>query len=116
MNTLPAIRIPDIGEIFVKDEHHYRVTGWMRRAEETPAYYTLLGWLIASTSQWVGPDRCRLINCRREDAQYVSGYGICGCIARVRDVTIIGRVPWPEHVIEEYRWSAIRSTLGSQWI
>ena len=89
-------RVPDIGETFEADGHRYRVTAWLKRAKRQ---YGL--------AQDVGPDRCKLVFCLRDGAEYVSGAGVCGIIRRVEDVVIIGRVSWREEWIEEARRHAV---------
>jgi hypothetical protein len=46
--------------------------------------------------------------CRREEAVYIGGTGICGVIAYIRDVALTGRVNWPEERLAEAREHAER--------
>jgi hypothetical protein len=86
--------VPDIGDTFTEiDEgwpipRGYRVEGWLKRTER---------------GRKVGPDNCPLVFCSREEAEYVSGYGICGVIRRVADVVIDGRVSWSEEHLKGHR-------------
>ncbi|MEU4576081.1 hypothetical protein [Nonomuraea sp. NPDC023979] len=88
---------PDIGDTFTRDGRSYRVTGWLKRSERTGAL-----------ARRLGPDSCPLQFCARDEAQYVSGYGICGVIVRVGDVVVTGRVPWTEDALASDRALAAR--------
>jgi len=87
--------IPDIGDTFTHHGSHYRVTNWLK-PHPNPR----------STSRRVGPDNVPLVFCVQEEAVYVSGYGVCGCIARIADITIDGRVDWSEETFDQSRRSA----------
>ena len=96
------LTIPDVGDCF---EHHglchhqsgepcswdrsYRVTGWLKRA---PVKYP-------ECYRAAGPDNVPLVFCVQDEAEYVSGYGTCGVIVRVSEVTVTGRVPWAEKTL-----------------
>ena len=41
----------------------------------------------------------RIIQCPREEAEYVSGSGVAGTIRRLEDITITGRVNWEDRTI-----------------
>ncbi|WP_316196644.1 hypothetical protein [Bradyrhizobium sp. SZCCHNS3053] len=100
MGTALIRRVPDIGETFEVREypfkHRYRVTSWFKRAKRQHGL-----------AQDVGPDRCKLVSCLRDDAEYVGANGVCGIIRRVEDVVITGRVAWTEEMIDEERRYAI---------
>ncbi len=93
-------RVPDVGDTFEDGEypfrHRYRVSCWMKRAKRQ-----------YGIAQDIGPDRCKLVFCLRDQAEYVSGSGVCGIIRRVEDIVIIGRVSWSEEWIEEGRRHAV---------
>jgi hypothetical protein len=95
-------RIPDVGETFTITDRwskqRYRVEGWLKR---TPSPHR------PSIATECGPDRVRLMFCLRDEAEYVHGYGVCGCIVRIDDVVVDGKVSWPESEIEQMRLSAI---------
>lgn len=97
MSEQPRI-IPDIGDTFAHDfglgdgnvyDRTFRVSGWLKRA--------------TGGGRKVGPDNCPLEFCPRDEAEYVSGSGVCGVILRAADVTIIGRVSWSGSVLAEER-------------
>jgi hypothetical protein len=105
--------VPDIGDTFTHNDRRYRVDGWLKRMArpEPPAWdrsprKDMLDDLLYEAKQRVGPDRERLIGCVRKEAEYVSGYGIAGCIVRVADVRVTGRVAWFEAEFEHARHEA----------
>lgn len=50
-----------------------------------------------------GPDNVHLVVCRREEAEYLEGVGVCGVIVRVSDVHVDGHVSWPEERLASER-------------
>lgn len=92
MTTAVMLRVPDIGEVFEDGGHRFRVTGWLKRNARNSFW-----------AQEIGPDRCKLIFCSRDDAEYISGYGVSGIIRRIGDVEIFDRINWPEAWIAELR-------------
>ena len=93
------VRIPDIGDKFHYRDHGYRVDAWLKRSEHT--------------GRNLGPDNCPLEFCARDEAQYVSGYGVCGVIVRLSDVVITGRVPWTKDDLASARATAV-ALVGRQ--
>jgi hypothetical protein len=102
------------------DTHSYRVNGWLKRRPPRPAPRTeqervtreIYDKLIADGSisppRGFGPDKVPLDCCTREEAEYVSGYGVAGTIVRVADVQVTGKVDWPADVLEDERRRANR--------
>ncbi len=45
----------------------------------------------------------RVVQCSREEAEFVSGSGVAGCIRRLEDITITGRVNWEDRTIARAR-------------
>lgn len=81
--------VPDIGDQFDHDTHRHAVIGWLKR-DPTPG--------VASSP--IGPDRCPLKFCTREEAEYIYGIGVTRIIIlRVADVQVTGRVGWPEQML-----------------
>jgi hypothetical protein len=105
----------------IRDESSYRVTGWLRRrqprsvpapATEAEAAVQRIMAQLRDEGQippprGFGPDDVPLEHCLREEAEYVSGYGVAGTIQRVADVTVTGRVSWSEEHIAEARELAV---------
>jgi hypothetical protein len=118
--------VPDVGDTFKHTDRwghvsSYRVESWLRRRpprkpndgpdEQTRLDEQILSELRAEGKipppRGAGPDDVPLEWFRREEAEYISGYGVCGIILRVADVVVTGRVPWTEEVIEEHRRLAL---------
>lgn len=103
----------------ITDTASYRVESWMRRRQPRPEPATeeaafirqMIDEMIADGRmegpRGFGPDRVPLEWCLREDAEYVSGYGVAGTIQRIADITVTGRVSWDESTIAYHREHAI---------
>jgi hypothetical protein len=87
--------VPEIGDTFVHDGRGYFVDAWLKRADAD------------SAAEPVGPDRCPLVFCTRDEAGYVSGRGVSGVLLRVSDVQVSGRMPWGEGILAVARGAAL---------
>lgn len=98
------------------DTHSYRVTAWLKRWERPPIdpnlterEHELLEGLRRHLDsqglgpQGYGPDNVPLVFCSRDEAEYVSGAGVAGTIARVTDITVTGRVDWESKALDAAR-------------
>lgn len=74
--------VPNIGDQFEHQGRQHTVASWLKR---NPA--------PTADSRSVGPDRCPLVFCPRDEAEYV---GFTGGILRVADVKVTGRAGWTE--------------------
>lgn len=104
----------------IAETSSYRVDGWMCRRrprlgpfdERTTLTREIIDEMVADgrmdAPRALGPDNVPLEFCRREEAEYVSGRGVAGTIQRVADVTVTGRVSWPEELIQNGRDHANR--------
>lgn len=92
--------VPNPGDLFWHKSERYRVTAWLCPRER---------------GRPLGPDKVPLRFCTQEEAVYVSGYGVCGCIARVADVTVFGIVGWPVPQLVEARRYAERLAGEPVW-
>ena len=115
---------PDVGATFVStvapldngyvDKNEYRVTGWLKKSParapvaDPNDMRTLIQSILDDSQQEIGPDQVRLQWCSRKEAEYVTGSGVSGKIARLSDIKVTGRVNWPEKLIDEARQNAIR--------
>lgn len=119
--TTPAsAEAPPVGTLFTHNGARYRVDGYLRPYVPPPVDQSdPMAVLVAEIGAEVaaemdaeylaefgterrrghGPDDCRLEFCRRGEAVYVSGYGVCGTIVRVGEVVSEGMVDWPEEVL-----------------
>lgn len=87
--------VPDIGDRFERDGDSYVVTGWLRRNPDP-----------GPGTRCLGPDRCPLLFCGREDAEYVHARGVAGIIARVAEARVTGRADWHESLYAHERRTA----------
>jgi hypothetical protein len=107
---------PEIGATFTYRGRRYRVTGWLKpmppkvepAAHERHFLRDLIDDLLYDAQQEVGPDRCKVVFCTREEAVYVSGAGVAGCLARISDIQVTGMVDWPPEYLAEARAYAER--------
>jgi hypothetical protein len=93
----------------------YRVNSWMRRRSPLPVSHgeddariaLMFAEMIADgridPPRGFGPDNVPMEFCHREEAEYVSGVGVGGVIARLDEITLTGRVPWSEELIRQER-------------
>jgi hypothetical protein len=114
---------PDVGDIIRSTNSEslsgtYRVSGWMKALPDLVAPAADAPFLERFSYEiWLedeqsgngrhGPDKKRLVWCTREEAQYVTGSGVCGVIWRVGDCEITGKVTWSDAEIEEAREDAL---------
>jgi hypothetical protein len=110
-----------------REVDRYRVTGWMRRRpapppprdEQESLVRQMLGELRAKDPalgpRGAGPDNVPLEFCLPEQAEYVCGAGVGGCIVRVSEVTVDGRVPWPAGHLAAARESALKLAGEPLW-
>lgn len=84
----PKQLAPDVGECFEYDPHGEIAMGWDRT-------YRVKGWMRREGK--------RRIFCTREEATHVVGAGVCGVIARVDGLKMIGRVDWTEELLTAER-------------
>jgi len=113
MPTIPNILAADLGTLFTYRDHQYVVTNWLKRMAppEVPAgardpFQDMLGAILYEAQQECGPDRARLVFCDRLEAEYVSGRGVSGCIARLADIEITGTADWSPIRLDEERQSS----------
>lgn len=118
--VITALRgIPQIGDTFLwsftyrngyrEKPSRWRVDAYLKRytppplAPEVAEFFESIGMGFEPTARRVGPDNVPLVFCRREEAEYVSAAATCGIIVRVSDVHVIGRVNWPDDLMDDAR-------------
>ena len=90
---MPSQLAPDVGECFEYDPHGEIAMGFDRS-------YRVAGWVRLEGSA--------KFHCTREEATHVIGKGVCGVVARVSKIRMVGRVSWSEELLEAER----RRVLG----
>lgn len=97
----------------------FRVNSWLKTHVEEPFVPSadddpmtrLVAEILADLKAEQTPEEAareaaqiKLVSCTREEAEYVSAYGICGVIWKLSDCVITGKVKWdPEHIEDERR-------------
>lgn len=116
-NAWLRVRKPSLARR-LRDSHRaartFRVSGYLKRYEPLPVTLEDAGVLgvaglvleRAYAESKHGPDKCPLVFCSREEAEYVTGTGVCGVIVRVREVRVTGRVSWSEETLQSERDTA----------
>jgi len=102
---VPMTRIPPpIASLFcVADRNgcnrNYRVTGYYKQIKrpENMDWIEQLLW----DSEDLGEDHIMIIACSRQEAEFVSGSGVCGTICRIEDIEVFGMVNWSRKQIKE---------------
>lgn len=92
-------------------EQRYRVDGYYKAEQLTKAELQasmgshsetlLLQVKLARITDAKRAGKVAVVNCSKDEAEFVSAYGLCGTMARIEDVKIIGRVNWPEEDVAE---------------
>lgn len=114
---------PDVGTIvtygrneLTKEPRRYRVTAWIREAPPPvvePGDF--IGELLYESSREfrdaADGKHKRMQFCLREEATHLSLTGVGGAIAPIELCSIIGKVEWPQNLLDDALFSANR--LGS---
>lgn len=99
------------------DKHSYRVTGWMKmvdpealKAKQAKLYKNpiLNDILIDAAHKREGK---LMMWCTREEATWVTGYGVCGVTHRIENIICDGYIAWSKEQIDEARKDAL-SNVG----
>jgi hypothetical protein len=119
------VTTPDVGDLFQYKGNGFRVTGWIRMVKRTPLPTNTgdatrdLGNRVFNellTEQGVFDQPPSEQWCLPEVATHVTGAGVCGCIAPITDITIDGRVTWPEDYITQDRKRALALGAEGSWV
>lgn len=120
----PSIGLPRIAETFTRkgeDNHNglydrsYRVTGFYKtyiskKKSGNEMLDEMLAEIVAeehaamtATERKRKDEMIKIVSCHRDEAEFVSGAGVGGCICRIEDCIITGRVNWEIRTIARYR-------------
>lgn len=89
--TMSKFEAPPFASIFEYKGNQHRVTGFLKYEIRKYVHYDVLPM----------PHYHPLVHCNREEATYVTGSGIRGCMARVDKVKFIKMVDWDETTIND---------------
>jgi hypothetical protein len=133
MTNKDGIVIPDVCDLIELRADHpqvrpapfgpsrWRVDGWLKSHTYVPptedemfsSLSVMLNHFLASGCREFdcGKGPTRLVSCTREEAEYVSGSGVDGCIWPIEDVVITGNLDgiWSAEQIADERRSALLS-------
>lgn len=98
---------PAFGAIFVHEGRRYRVKGFMKPATP-PQDPDSLEAILFETAREFTEDQVRLERCPRNEAVYVSGAGVAGCIVKITDIEVVGMVPWDPEFLAQQEQSSRR--------
>lgn len=106
MAATSASTIPDICDRIKIEgsDHCWRVTGWVKKSPplDTSGLEDWEKEMHDQIAKERGPNAPpRLEWCTREEAEYVTGSGVCGIIKPIDQVKVVGRVEWPDEQIQE---------------
>lgn len=119
IEAVPLRPVP--GARFEYEGRNYRLNSFLCEVSQEPAGQDLLSQLLAEIEAEEeaelapGVRRVRLRWCLPEEATYVSGSGVAGCIAPIDEITVVGMVPWPAAELAELEASALRKGQAGQF-
>ncbi len=129
MSELQAGTIaPEIGTIvnygineIMKEPRRYRVTAWIREAppptfDPEDALDQILYESSREFRDAVDGVKKRMQFCLREEATHLSLTGVGGAIAPIALCTVIGKVEWPQNLLDDALASALRLGQSHQII
>lgn len=108
--------VPEIGDTFKLSreaqwptrDHSWRVTGYIKLVEpeahksnEASKYDeigAMLNNILIDSAQ--KQDGKLMMWCAKEEATHVTGTGVAGCIEKISDIEVTGRVSWSEDMIQ----------------
>lgn len=102
------------GARFLYKGRSYRLNTYMCEVAKSLPDCPILAELVA---QWEAEDdaevpagmrRIKLRHCLPAVATYVSGSGICGCVAPISEIEVVGLVPWSNEDLIEYQDRALQ--------
>jgi hypothetical protein len=94
------------------NRHQWRVSGYMKatpRPKFADSFNGELDELLFDSCREFTADKVRLMWCPREEAEYVTGSGVCGVIKRLDEIEITGMVAWSQEQIDEAERSSFRN-------
>lgn len=102
------------GARFVHQGHDYRLNSFLCEVQEKPVEHELLAGLFAqwdaeeAASTPPGMRRIKLRYCLPQEASFVSGSGVAGCVVAIEEIELDGMVEWSEQQLAEHHAEALR--------
>lgn len=112
VHTLKHGPVPDIGDIIQKKidaereagwDRKWRVTGWIKAVplEDVLTNNFITNLLLEQAAEQSGHPDHVMIWCHKHEATHVTGSGVAGCMLRIEEVAVVGRVEWSEDQIRD---------------
>lgn len=101
------------GVRFTYQGSNYRLNCFLREVSAEPQVDPWLADLLAewdaedAASVPAGMRRIKLRYCLPEEAEFVSGSGVCGCLAPIDEIELDGMVEWSEKDLAEHHERAL---------
>lgn len=111
MLSTPHHTILRAGSLFLYKGRQYRLDGFLCEMPERQRGVGVVESLLAQIEaelQITGQRRIRLRWCLPEQASYVSGSGVCGCIAPISEIEFAGIVAWSDQDLAAHHEAAMR--------
>lgn len=102
------------GARFTHQGRSYRLNSFLCKVQEEPIEHPILASLFAewdaeeAASLPDGMQRIKLRYCLPEEATYVSGSGVAGCVADIEEIEFDGMVEWSAQQLTEHHEEALR--------
>ena len=102
------------GMLFVHQGRKYRLNSFLCEVVEKPVENELLAEVFAewdaevAASLPVGMRHIKLRYCLPQEATFVSGSGVGGCVAAIEEIQLDGMVEWSEQQLAEHHGQALR--------
>lgn len=93
--------IPNIGDIVLYNGNRYRVTGYRKPLNRGPQKLHDGNWIDTIIENILAEEADTFVPWFKDGATHITGKGICGCVAPIHQLTIVGRVDWTEDRIQE---------------
>ncbi len=111
--NVPGTQTPAAGALFNYEGRKYRLNSWLCPVEPRQPSTDVIGQLLdeieaEELAKNPNAQRIKLRWCLPEEATYVSGSGVGGCVARLEDIEVVGMVAWSDADLAEAAASALR--------
>lgn len=102
------------GTLFEAGGRTYRLNSFFCEASDTVPDSAVLAELFAEWDEQdkaelpEGMRRIKLNYCLPEQATYVSGSGVAGCVEAISEIEVVGMVAWSAKVLSDHHEAALR--------
>lgn len=107
--------IPEVGALFMYRGRRYLLTSYLcERERPTFDPSSLVDQVLLELEEeedraiGAGNRRIKLRYCLPREAMFVTGSGVGGCIAPLREIEVVGMVDWDEELLSQRRASVLK--------